>query len=1154
MLQGLLLALFSSLVMADNVVTCAGQVTASGQLNALDFGLVTVHLFSYEGLLKYSAQCSPEGQYFIPVFDQGSFYLGLEGPEGWAFDRDRFDFTVSADGGCAEDINFEFAGFSVSGYIRGESLTGAECEISESSDVRFDLFQDGADAGPVQTAIGSGGRFSLTNVFPGSYELRASHDHYKLSTASRKVVVGLENFVIEEPFLISGFALSGSVVSSSDQGVPDVTVFLYSTSGNIDFLDCAPPPASANFPTKAGTPICAATTDATGMFSFPGLSCGEYELVPFQQAGSASFDVFPTQVVTSMGAGDSVASPAFRVMGFSAPGRVVNAQGNGVAGVAVSLNGVVKAVTDHDGNYKADQLSEGQGVLTASKDKMSFTTADVFLNGRNPTLPDLTVTSYAICGKINLMSPSGTRTLRVTDQASKSVISVNTDDDLSYCFDAAPGSYEIIPVVSYSEQSQGLLLSPKFAVITVIDAPVPGLDFSEARVTVSGQVSCLASCEGVSVSLSSSLLTKKTTTDDSGNFAFSEVIPGSYQVQVVHANWCWEEDTIPVHVQHEDQIIQGLTQTGFELVLSASHPTLVHVNGPIRLTFDADQGDNSVCLSAAGVYLLSADSDSCFRFDKSLKEFATDDPRPIVLTASATFVKGEVHINADSQGLNIQEIPISYSFNGKDMHATSASKVGDSLLFAYNFWAPLDSRMAVSIAPVAESSPINTILFNPNFVSALPSQTCPIVMETISGQVGVFLSGSTSPAVSGATVQVTNGDDVTTGLTDASGAYRVGPLFETEDYTVTLHAHGYAFTSQDGLNFVATKLAQLRVELADTQGAIVMLSGKGIRYNNRTESGDLLYPSLPPGEYIVRPLLKEYEFSPAVQTIDLQPEQTETASFSATRVAFSVFGTVRTLVGEPLAGIVVEAREDKLASPRAEEAESDSEGNFHIRGLQPGSTYIVTVKSGPPAVDRSYPMSHTVLVSAEDTMDIDFIAFPPLTKFDLMGTVNMSSVSAALTDAAASRPTLHNEQEITVSDDVELTLEVTTLQGKVLNVASVTSAVPFFVFPGLPLGKYQVRLRPSKNPAMTFTADTLSVTLDGHTDVLLQINAEAIITQNDVPVDWVKPIFVLACVLLFINRKHVLTLINEQLEAADSTPTPAPKVKKSATNRVKRRR
>ena len=130
-----------------------------------------------------------------------------------------------------------------------------------------------------------------------------------------------------------------------------MTVFLYSTSGEITSLDCTPPPASANFPSKSGTPICAATTDAIGTFTFPGLSCGEYELVPFQQAGSASFDVSPTQVVISMGAGDSVASPAFRVMGFSAPGRVVDAQGNGVAGVAVSLDGVVKAVTDNDGTF-----------------------------------------------------------------------------------------------------------------------------------------------------------------------------------------------------------------------------------------------------------------------------------------------------------------------------------------------------------------------------------------------------------------------------------------------------------------------------------------------------------------------------------------------------------------------------------------------------------------------------------------------------------------------------------------------------------------------------------------------------------------------------------------------------------------------------------
>jgi hypothetical protein len=51
----------------------------------LDYSFVHVHLFTVDGLLKYSTECAPNGYYFIPVYERGSFYLKVEGPEGWTF-------------------------------------------------------------------------------------------------------------------------------------------------------------------------------------------------------------------------------------------------------------------------------------------------------------------------------------------------------------------------------------------------------------------------------------------------------------------------------------------------------------------------------------------------------------------------------------------------------------------------------------------------------------------------------------------------------------------------------------------------------------------------------------------------------------------------------------------------------------------------------------------------------------------------------------------------------------------------------------------------------------------------------------------------------------------------------------------------------------
>lgn len=75
---------------------------------------------------------------FLSILAQGSFYLQVEGPEGWAFEPSTFSFEVNFfhgtpnkasanlpaipqvtdnDDGCKEDIFFTFTGFSLSGVI-----------------------------------------------------------------------------------------------------------------------------------------------------------------------------------------------------------------------------------------------------------------------------------------------------------------------------------------------------------------------------------------------------------------------------------------------------------------------------------------------------------------------------------------------------------------------------------------------------------------------------------------------------------------------------------------------------------------------------------------------------------------------------------------------------------------------------------------------------------------------------------------------------------------------------------------------------------------------------------------------------------------------------------------------------------------------------
>jgi hypothetical protein len=57
--------------------------------------------------------------------------------------------------------------------------------------------------------------------------------------------------------------------------------------------------------------------------------------------------------------------------------------------------------------------------------------------------------------------------------------------------------------------------------------------------------------------------------------------------------------------------------------------------------------------------------------------------------------------------------------------------------------------------------------------------------------------------------------------------------------------------------------------------------------------------------------------------------------FSGHRVAYSAYGVVTSLNGEPEEGIVVEAVGQDKCSQFQEESSSEASGQFRIRGLQP---------------------------------------------------------------------------------------------------------------------------------------------------------------------------------------------------------------------------
>ena len=104
--------------------------------------------------------------------------------------------------------------------------------------------------------------------------------------------------------------------------------------------------------------------------------------------------------------------------------------------------------------------------------------------------------------------------------------------------------------------------------------------------------------------------------------------------------------------------------------------------------------------------------------------------------------------------------------------------------------------------------------------------------------------------------------------------------------------------------FKSKKLASIQVKVKDTAmdqpltGVVVSVSGGNFRSNTKSNQDGLAdFLSLAPGEYFIKPQLKEYEFSPKHKMQKIQEGENAVITCTAKRIAFSIFGKIVSLNG-----------------------------------------------------------------------------------------------------------------------------------------------------------------------------------------------------------------------------------------------------------------
>ncbi|KAK8947068.1 hypothetical protein KSP39_PZI007206 [Platanthera zijinensis] len=1026
----LLLSLSVPLSTANSIHGCGGFVEASSILvksrrpsdRKLDYSHITVELQTVDGLVKDSTQCAPNGYYFIPVYDKGSFLVNVKGPDGWSWEPDVVPVTVD-ESGCNSnaDINFQFTGFMVSGKVLG-AVGGNSCPVKDGgpSHVKVELLTM-PDNVIVSALTSEVGHYSFANIIPGAYKLRASHPNLGVEIrGSSDVNLGFGNTVVDDIFFVSGYDLQGFVVS---QGNPILGVHIYLYSDDVLEVYC--PQGVGNTPSQKNA-LCHSISNADGKFIFNSLPCGVYDLLPYYKGENTEFDVSPSSMTVTVEHHHVTISQKFQVTGFSVGGRVTDGNGGGVNGASIIVDGQKKATSDNDGFYKLDQVTSKHYTIMAKKDHYNFSTLENFLVLPSmASIDDIKATYYDVCGVVHVISRNTVAKVALTHgPESVKPQTKLTNENGSFCFLVPPGEYRISALAKYSNTSSSSLFAPSYIDIKV-NTPLLDLEFFEAQVNIHGTVLCKEKCSS-SVVVSLARLVGESEQDrkmitlnnEGGDFIFPMIFPGKYLLMVKHASsattdedsWCWEQNIIYLDVGTRD--VEGVVfvQKGYWISIISTHDTEAQIEQPdsSRIDLMIKKGSQRICIPNPAEHDLHFRS-SCVFFGGPSIRFDTTNLTPIYVTGIKYHLKGEIHIDAsllqdiqDQSGLIFVDI-----FNRDDVLVDTITarlvliegEPKGTPVFEYSFLSNLGQE--VVFAPRYSSAiQRKMILFYPrkHHVS-VTSDGCQAPVPIFVGRMGLYAEGSVSPPLAGVNIKVIaagdsilshlhTGDLVLVTETGADGSFSAGPLFDDIHYNVEAFKPGYFVKQVGPYSFTCQKLGQVVVNVhdgAETVGlfpsVLLSLSGEdGYRNNSVSGAGGaFIFDNLFPGSFYLRPLLKEYSFSPTALAIELESGDSKEVIFLAKRIAYSVLGTATLISGQPKEGIYVEARSESKGF--YEEAITDGAGNFRLRGLLPDTTYRIKLATKGETglvssrIERSSPDHLTVKVGTEDIIGVEFVVF-----------------------------------------------------------------------------------------------------------------------------------------------------------------------------------
>eukprot|EP01028_Stygiella_incarcerata_P011736 TRINITY_DN679_c1_g1_i1.p1 TRINITY_DN679_c1_g1~~TRINITY_DN679_c1_g1_i1.p1 ORF type:complete len:1130 (-),score=307.26 TRINITY_DN679_c1_g1_i1:3131-6520(-) len=916
----------------DTPVICAGFAVVDGHHlgPGIDLSKVSVKMIQAETLaVMDQISCAPNGYFSFALFDSDTehFIFRVYGPKEWDFDTLEKEVRLEE---CAnKDIIFHIEGLRAHGKVTCEG----GCGVSGAT-IRF---------GDFDAVTNEKGEFELHRLAFGEYI--AAVEKRGLEFDKPHISVVLDSESAKHPILFAGHGMmvSGRIVSAKGSPLSFVPVLLEGTSFH-------------------------AETGPNGRFAIQNVPCGEYVLRVVDRDARVKVEITNDNVIL----GD------VRVMHFEVRGRITPA----IGGVDILCDGVSCATTHPDGSYSIRDREPGDlKHVTAKLDGYLFSPARE--TGSSGILGDIHIEKVHICGQVDVTDCQDVQIDVLDDGSVSESMQVRVGSHGQFC--------EFVPHHSFVRVSASDVYYESKD-IEIKGSPVLGVTLPRHNYRVS--VSVIGSSD-VDI-----VLSRKNQKDCLTDCTFHQrTVNGVAQFQGLKPNVAYvssAQSDILCFIPGESEVILTPAEKETNIVFEPrfhAFSFLTHLKGvwlheeEMNIDFFLESARTKICLPSSAK--LVPGSQSRYRFPRI--QLDGDGDHEVLIDSYVTDVLIDGKLDVSKLGIDekvVAKLPERLSIVLRSEEVVDdvdednvlcmplAYDENDNCL-CFSSWIPIQSDdLFIHFSDKNDE----LYAFNPPCkVSIKIGHTQHALHFESVVEHAMFVSGCVNVPITD--VHVLDNESGRETMTGSDGCYLLGPFPPQHQIDLVASAPGYRLTIQPVflsekdarihvMNMIAERLIRCTFNVG-VDGAVLSLSGgnSGFRSNEIVQSSDMsLTYDLPPGVYYARPMMREYEFSPATITVDLTDAglQTKEITFANKRTAFSVFGKAVRVDGSiPSSPIKIVGANEPVSV--------DGNGQFRLRGIAPGSK--VSLKVDGEDVVASIPSSIDLQMKIGDHHDVVFVVF-----------------------------------------------------------------------------------------------------------------------------------------------------------------------------------